>query len=87
MDEKARDMCGAEEGGGGGGLVIEEAHGDMCGGGSMDKVDHDTSRGGGGGMSMDDASADTFGPRRGGIPIRRRGGSVNGAYGDACDGE
>lgn len=55
----------------------------------MDEVACDTCGGeGGGGMSMNDAFVDTSGVGRGGRPIRRGGGMVNGvASGDACNEE
>ena len=74
MDDEACDMCGGEGGEGGGG--------------SVDEKSHDTCRGErGGGMSMDGASPNTSGLGSGGRIIRRVGGSMNNAFGDACGGE
>ena len=43
--------------------------------------------GGGGGMTMNDAFADINGVGRGGRPIRRGCGSLNGTSSDSCDNE
>ena len=56
----------------------------------MDKEACDTCEGegaGGGGMLMDGASVDTSELGRGGRQIRRKGGLLDGAYGDTCGGE
>ena len=70
---------------GGGGGSVDHGTGDACGGGSMDEETCDTCKGeGGGGVRlMDGAEIDTSG-LGGGERIRIVGGSINGAYGDAC---